>query len=229
MRTVLVTGGTGGLGAALVERFLAQGDRVLITDIRPAAPEFLQRPQGQLLEAWVVNGTDPEDLQRLAAELKARFGVLDVLVNTVGGFYWGAFAETPPAVLDQMLNLNLRSCYLTTQALLPLLQASAAGRVINIGARQALLGGPEVTAYALAKAAVVNFTQSLAQELRESAVTVNAVLPSVIDTPPNRASMPDADVSRWVTPADLAHVIAFLAAPESRAVSGAILPVYHKA
>lgn len=229
MRTVLITGGTGGLGSALVERFLSQGERVLITDIRPADPAFLERPPGQHLEAFMINGTDPEDVQRLAREIQSRFGCLDVLVNTVGGFYAGSLAETPESVLDQMLNLNLRSCYITTRALLPLLQAAPAGRVIHIGARQALLGGPQATAYALAKAAVVNFTQSLAQELRDTSVTVNAVVPSIIDTPANRASMPDADFSRWVKPADLAHVIAFLAAPESQAVSGAVIPVYHRA
>ncbi|PIQ24999.1 NAD-dependent oxidoreductase [bacterium (Candidatus Blackallbacteria) CG17_big_fil_post_rev_8_21_14_2_50_48_46] len=229
MRTVLITGGTGGLGAGVVEHFLALGDRVLVTDVRPASAEFLARPEGQELHAFVVNGTSSQDLKHFAETLKSRFGGLDVLVNVVGGFYWGAFSETPESELDKMLNLNLRTCFLTTQAFLPLLQASAAGRVINIGARQAFAGAAEVTAYALSKAAVVNFTQSLAQELRETQVTVNAVVPSIIDTPPNRASMPEADFSRWVQPADLAQVIGFLASAQARAVSGAILPVYHKA
>jgi NAD(P)-dependent dehydrogenase (short-subunit alcohol dehydrogenase family) len=229
MRTVLVTGGTGGLGAGVVARFLNEGARVLVTDVRPADPAFLARPAGQELHAFVVNGTEPAALRLFAEGVSARFGGLDVLVNVVGGFHWGAFAETTADVLDKMLDLNVRSCFLTTQALLPLLAASPAGRVINVGARQAFAGAPAVTAYALAKAAVVNFTQSLAQELRDTQLTVNAVVPSIIDTAPNRASMPEADVSRWVTPADLAHVIAFLAAPESQAVSGAVIPVYHRA
>jgi NAD(P)-dependent dehydrogenase (short-subunit alcohol dehydrogenase family) len=229
MRTVLITGGTGGLGAGVVDRFLAQGDRVLVTDIRPASAEFMQRPAGQELHAFVVNGTDPQNLSDFAQQVQTQFGGLDVLVNIVGGFHWGSFAETAAEKLQQMLDLNVRTTFLTTQALLPLLEASAAGRVINIGARQAFAGAAEVTAYALSKAAVVNFTQSLAQELRQSSVTVNAVVPSIIDTPPNRSSMPDADFSSWVTPTDLAHVIAFLASPEARAVSGAVIPVYHKA
>lgn len=229
MRTILVTGGTGGLGAGVVDRFLAQGDRVLVTDVRPASEAFLSRPEGQELHAYVVNGTSPDDLRQFASELRSQFGGLDALVNIVGGFHWGAFAETALEDLEKMLHLNVHTTFLTTQALLPLLMASPAGRVINIGARQAFAGAAQVTAYALSKAAVVNFTQSLAQELRETTVTVNAVVPSVIDTPPNRASMPEADFSTWVTPADLAHVIAFLASPEARAVSGAVIPVYHKA
>jgi len=229
MRTLLVTGGTGGLGAGVVDRFLAQGDRVLVSDVRPASEAFLSRPAGQSLHTFVVNGTSGEDLAQFAAQIQSQFGGLDGLVNIVGGFHWGAFAETSADDLEKMLNLNVRTTFLTTQALLPLLLASDAGRVINIGARQALAGAAQVSAYALSKAAVVNFTQSLAQELRETSVTVNAVVPSVIDTPPNRASMPDADFSSWVTPADLAHVIAFLASPEARAVSGAVIPVYHKA
>lgn len=229
MRTVLVTGGTGGLGAGVVDHFLAQGDRVLVTDLRPASEAFLNRPVGQVLHAFVVNGTSHEDLSQFAAELQRQFGPLDALVNIVGGFHWGAFAETTADDLEKMLNLNVRTTFLTTQALLPLLLAAPAGRVINIGARQAFAGAAQVSAYALSKAAVVNFTQSLAQELRATAVTVNAVVPSIIDTPPNRASMPEADFSDWVTPADLAHVIGFLASSEARAVSGAVIPVYHKA
>lgn len=229
MRTVLVTGGTGGLGAGVVDHFLALGNRVLVTDVRPASTDFLNRPAGQELHAFVVNGTSSEDLTQFAAQIHSQFGGLDALVNIVGGFHWGAFSETSAADLEKMLNLNVRTTFLTTQTLLPLLLASPAGRVINIGARQAFAGAAQVTAYALSKAAVVNFTQSLAQELRETAVTVNAVVPSIIDTPPNRASMPDADFSQWVTPADLAQVIGFLVSAEARAVSGAVIPVYHKA
>ena len=109
------------------------------------------------------------------------------------------------------------------------LTKSEQGRIINIGARQAIAGGAQATAYALSKAAVVNLTQSLAQEYLDSNLTVNAILPSIIDTPANRQAMPDANVEAWVTPQDIAQVIAFLASPEARAVSGAIVPVYHKA
>jgi NAD(P)-dependent dehydrogenase (short-subunit alcohol dehydrogenase family) len=153
----------------------------------------------------------------------------DVLVNIVGGFSAGPFAETDLKTLDHMLDMNLRSGFIMTQALLPLLKQSAQGRVINIGARQALQGGSGVSAYAMSKAAVINLTQSLAKELQATKITVNAVVPSTIDTPANRESMPDADADQWVTPEDLAHSIFFLASPEARAISGAILPVYHRA
>lgn len=226
-RQVLITGATGGLGSGVVKYFLAAGYDVLAVDVRPEAEDWLDR-QGypENLNYVSLDVTDPDAVRQLAGELED--SGLDVLVNLVGGFQMAGLQEAPVADLEKMLELNVKSTYVMSQGLLSLLKRSASGRIINVGARQALLGGPNATAYALSKAAVVNFTQSLAAELKSSSVTVNAVVPSVIDTPANRRDMPDADFDAWVQPADLAAVIGFLASESARAVSGAVIPVYHK-
>ncbi|HEY9840634.1 MAG: SDR family NAD(P)-dependent oxidoreductase [Candidatus Sericytochromatia bacterium] len=229
-RHAVITGATGGLGGAVVKRFLSAGYGVIAVDVRPDADEWLAgMGHPEQLRYRQLDVMDPAAVQKLAGELRVNPAGLDVLVNLVGGFVWAGIMDTDAETLDRMLDLNVRSTYTMTRGLLPLLNESEHGRVINVGARQALAGGPNVTAYALSKAAVVNFTQSLAAELKESSVTVNAVVPSIIDTPANRRDMPQADFDAWVEPADLAHVIHFLASEEARAVSGAILPVYHKA
>lgn len=226
-RTVVITGATGGLGSGVVPAFLAAGDRVIGLDTRPQADDWLARlGQPESLRYRRLNVLDAGEIAAFAQQEQS--AGIDVLINLVGGFSMSSLSATSPAELERMLELNLKSTFLMCQGLLPLLQASAAGRIVNVGARQALLGGPQATAYALSKAAVVNFTQSLAAELKTSSVTVNAVVPSIIDTPANRRDMPDADFDAWVQPADLAAVIAFLASPAARAVSGAVIPVYHK-
>lgn len=224
-RTVIITGATGALGRGVVQRFVEAGDQVHLIDQAPTGGDFVDRLPSAQAHYHSIDVLDPEAVGTWAKDLSQA----DVLINIVGGFAMGAFEETPLSTLDQQLNLNLRSGFIMTQALLPLLKQSPQGRILNIGARQALHGGAHVSVYALSKAAVVNLTQSLAQELHESKITVNAVLPSTIDTPANRESMPDTDPSPWVTPEDLAHTLYFLASPEARAISGAVLPVYHRA
>ncbi len=223
-RSVIITGGTGGLGRAVVRRFVDAGHQVHILDNAPDGGDFVKQLPDSV-RYHQVDVLDEKAVKAFAESLERA----DVLVNLVGGFAMGAFADTSLEELDKMLNLNLRSGFLMSQQLLPLLKQSEHGRIVNVGARQALKGGAQVSIYALSKAAVVNLTKSLSEELMSSDITVNAVVPSTIDTPANRESMPDADTEKWVTPEDLAHSIFFLASPEARAVSGAILPVYYKA
>lgn len=224
-RSIIITGGTGALGRSVVKRFIEAGDQVYIVDQAPDGGEFVKA-----LPAEQVNYTRLNVLDEAAVKSWAKaLGQTDVLINIVGGFAMGSFEDTSLNTLDQMLNLNLRSGFIMTQALMPLLKQSAQGRILNIGARQALQGGAQVSTYALSKAAIVNLTQSLAQELRATTqITVNAVVPSTIDTPANRESMPDADPEQWVHPNDLAQTLFFLASPEARAISGAIIPVYYR-
>jgi NAD(P)-dependent dehydrogenase (short-subunit alcohol dehydrogenase family) len=224
-RSIIITGGTGALGRGVVQRFVEAGDHVHILDQAPDGGEFVKQLPAEQVTYHALDVLNADAVKTWTETLNQ----VDVLVNIVGGFSMGAFAETPLKTLDHMLDLNLRSGFIMTQALLPLLKQSPQGRVVNIGARQALHGGADVSAYALSKAAVVNLTQSLAQELQSTPITVNAVVPSTINTPANRESMPDADAKQWVTPEDLAHSIFFLASAEARAISGAILPVYHRA
>lgn len=227
-RYAVVTGGTGDLGRAVARRFLEAGYHVTLADVSPEDLALLAELRSGLpgsLEYVQANLLLAQEREALVKRLDS----VDVLVNLVGGFAFESFAETSAEGLERMLDLNLRSTFYMSQALLPLLRQSPQGRIVNVGARQALQGGALVSAYALSKAAVVNLTQSLAQELLNSEITVNAVLPSIIDTPANRDSLPDADFESWVSPQDLAEVIFFLASPVARAVSGALIPVYHKA
>jgi NAD(P)-dependent dehydrogenase (short-subunit alcohol dehydrogenase family) len=160
--------------------------------------------------------------------VKQKWGRADVLVNIAGGYKSKAVLEMDEADWDFMLNLNARSAFLTCKAVLPLMLEQGGGKIINIGAKQALGAGRKSAAYAASKAAVLRLTEALSAEVRDQGINVNAVLPSTIDTPANRASQPDADYGKWVSPEDLAAVIVFLASPAANAIHGAQIPVYGK-
>jgi NAD(P)-dependent dehydrogenase (short-subunit alcohol dehydrogenase family) len=159
------------------------------------------------------------------ASIKAKFGRLDALLNIAGGFQWDTFADGKVDSWDRMYAMNLKTALNACKAALPYLLESGAGRIINVGAQSALHAASGFGPYAAAKSAVHRMTESLADELKLRGVTVNAVLPSIIDTPMNRRDMPKADFSRWVAPADLAAVMLFLASDEAKAVTGALIPV----
>jgi NAD(P)-dependent dehydrogenase (short-subunit alcohol dehydrogenase family) len=169
--------------------------------------------------------TSPDAAASAIARLIAATGRLDVLVNVAGGFVWQTTEAGDLATWDRLHALNLKTALNTCRAALPHLKASPDGRIINIGANAALKSASGMGAYGASKAGVHRLTEGLAEELKSSRVTVNAVLPSIIDTPANRADMPDADFSAWVAPSDLASVILYLASPEARAVTGALIPV----
>jgi NAD(P)-dependent dehydrogenase (short-subunit alcohol dehydrogenase family) len=149
---------------------------------------------------------------------------VDALLNIAGGFVWQKTDDVRPA-WDRMFALNLTTALNASRAALPYLKASAEGRIINVGANGALKAATGMGAYGASKSAVHRLTEALAEEMKDTSVTVNAVLPSILDTEQNRKDMPDADPSKWVQPSDLAEVMLFLASPESRAITGALLPV----
>lgn len=218
-RVVAVTGGHGVLGRAVVQAALTRGWRVAVIDhaMGHAAPDGV-------LEIGGVDLADPTQADAAVARVIERFGRLDALFNIAGGFVWQTADDAAPA-WERMFALNLSTALHASRAALPHLKASDAGRIVNVGSAAALKAGAGMGAYGASKAAVHALTQSLAEELKTTAVTVNAVLPSIIDTPANRADMRDADPAQWVAPADLAAVILFLASPESRAMTGALVPV----
>ncbi len=159
------------------------------------------------------------------AAVKARFGRIDALLNIAGGFRWETMEAGDAATWERMFAINLKTALNASRAALPHLLESGAGRIVNVGAQPANHATAGMGAYAASKAAVHRLTESLADELKLKGVTVNAVLPSIIDTPANRADMPKAEFDRWVSPADLAAVMLFLASDEARAVTGALIPV----
>jgi len=225
-RIIAVTGAFGVLGEVVATAAALQGARLALIDHSMVPPDGLVEACG--VDALVLTGVDladPVAAQTAMASVKSRFGRLDALINIAGGFRWQTLAEGDPAVWDLLYATNVKTAANASRAAIDLLKASPAGRIINIGAAGAVKAGAGMGAYAAAKAGVHRLTESLAEELKAEGVTVNAVLPSIIDTPVNRADMPDADFAAWVAPADLAAVILFLASPEARAVTGALIPV----
>lgn len=218
-RVIAITGGHGELGRAVVAAALGQGWRVAIIDHASGKTA----PDGAL-ELGGVDLTDPTAAAAAIAAVVSEFGRLDALLNIAGGFVWQTVDDDRPA-WDRMFALNLTTALNTCRAALPHLKQSDAGRIVNVGANGALKSASGMGAYAASKSAVHRLTESLAEELKSTAVTVNAVLPSILDTPQNRADMPDADPAAWVAPADLASVMLFLASPQARAVTGALIPV----
>ena len=229
-KTVIVTGGFGALGRVVAETAAARGASVAALDHAPAPPQGLQEKLGA--KALVLGGLDlssPAEAEKAMAAVKDKFGRVDALLNIAGGFVWETVedgkAETLAETWDRMYAMNLKTALNAARAALPFLIASGAGRIVNVGAESALRANSGFGPYAASKSAVHRLTESLADELKLKGVTVNAVMPSIIDTPLNRRDMPKADFSRWVKPADLAAVMLFLASDEAKAVTGALIPV----
>ena len=222
-RILAITGGHGVLGSAVARAASAQGWRVALIDHAPAPPGVIcERTYGG------VDLTDAAATGAAFARIKADFGGLDALFNIAGGFTWQTLEDGDPAAWGKLHALNVTTCLNATRAALPLLKASPAGRIVNVGANGAVKAAAGMGAYAASKQGVHKLTESLAEELKDTAVTVNAVLPSILDTAANRADMPKADPSKWVAPEALAEVMLFLASEAAGAVTGALVPVTGK-
>lgn len=221
-KTVIITGAFGVLGRAVGEIASAQGARVAMLDMKTAA-QTMTDPE----LAMAVDLTNAAETAAAMQSVRVKTGSIDALLNIAGGFAWESFAEGGAIITwERMFTLNLKTTLTATQAALPHL-IEAQGAVVNVGAASALKAGAGMGAYAASKQGVMKFTESLAEELKGK-VRVNAVLPSILDTPQNRKDMPQADPSAWVQPADLAKVMLFLASQDARAVTGALLPVTGK-
>lgn len=220
-KTVVVTGGFGVLGRAVAAAAAAQHARVARVDLHPAGAPAL--PDG--FDLGAVDITNPAQASAAINTIAAQTGGIDVLVNVAGGFIWQSFADGGPETWTRMYSVNVATTLTMTKAALPLLLTRPGARIINVGANAATRAAAGMGAYTAAKSAVARFTESLAEELAGQDITVNAVLPSIIDTPANRADMPDADFATWVQPEALADVILFLASPAARSISGALIPV----
>jgi NAD(P)-dependent dehydrogenase (short-subunit alcohol dehydrogenase family) len=228
-KTALVTGGTGGLGAAVTDRLLAEGWRVVVPWVAEAELERVrERPGLELVRADLFDSGD------VATAIQATTSEADSplrgVVNLVGGFDApGRVHEVPLERFERQFQLNLRATYLVTQAALPRLIDAGGGSIVCVGTRAAVRPFSGAAGYIASKAAVLAFTEAVAVEYRDDGIRCNAVLPSVIDTPANRTAMPDSDHERWVKPAQIAEVIAFLLSDGAAVTSGAAIPVYGRA
>jgi NAD(P)-dependent dehydrogenase (short-subunit alcohol dehydrogenase family) len=227
--TAIVTGGTGGLGSAVVARLLDDGWRVIVPWVAQRELERMQQREGlELIEADLF---DPAAVQTImGVAVAADDAPLTGVVNLVGGFAMGGRVhETPVDEFEKQFRLNLRPTYLVTQAALGHLLETGGGSIVCVGTRAALQPFKGAAGYISSKAAVIAFAQAVAVEYKDDGIRCNAILPSVIDTPANRASMPKADHDRWVKPAEIAGVVAHLLSPDTSPTSGAAIPVYGRA
>ena len=222
-KVVAVTGGFGALGQAVGRELLAAGAQVALID-RSGAPALGAGLEAALALAQADVGT-PEGAVEALTQVVAHFGRLDALVNVAGGFRWETLEDGSVDTWDLMYDMNLRTAVSAARAALPHLPRDGTGRIVNVGAMAAAKAAAGMGAYAAAKAGVARLTEALAEELKDRGVTVNAVLPSIIDTPANRADMPQADFSRWVKPTQVAELVVFLVSARAAAVTGACIPV----
>jgi NAD(P)-dependent dehydrogenase (short-subunit alcohol dehydrogenase family) len=226
-RVFAITGAFGVLGSAVAKAAAAQGARLALIDFSTAAPADL--PAGDdVLVLGGVDLTDPAQAKAAVDKVEQRFGGLDALINVAGGFRWELHEGGDPETWRSLFRMNVETVANATRAAVGALKRSGSGRIVNVGANGAVKAASGMGAYAASKAGVHKLTEALAEELKADGVTVNAVLPSIIDTPVNRADMPNADHSAWVKPDDLAAVILFLASEPARAVTGALVPVVGK-
>lgn len=225
-KVVLVTGAAGNLGRAVAQAFAEQGAALVLVELDR---KRLQQVHGNDSETQLLAAADLRSAAPAAEVVKtavSRWGRIDVLANIAGGFRMGeAVHESSDETWQLMFDLNLRTLLNMSRAVVPAMLSSGGGRIVNVGANGALRGGALMGAYAATKSGVIRLTESMAAELGKQGINVNCVLPTIIDTPENRAAMPDADTSGWVAPAALADVIRFLASDAARAVNGAALPV----
>lgn len=220
-RTVVLTGASGNLGRVVASAFADTGASLALLDVKPGS--IRESAQQIFLQTDLL---DAQSVQAAADRVLQRFGRIDVLCNLAGGFRMGSpLHETSAQDWDFLFDLNARTLLHTAKAMVPAMLERGGGKIVNVAAYAAQKGAARMGAYAASKSAVIRLTETMAAELREHNINVNCVLPTIIDTPQNRAEMPQADPRKWVAPQDLANVIVFLASDAARAVHGAAVPV----
>lgn len=230
-KVVMITGAGGNLGRAVTARFAAEGAKLVLLDRHAEALEPLTaaiRPQPLLASLDLL---DAAAIDQLVQRVERRNGSIDVLVHTVGGYEAGTpVYQSSIDVFERMINLNVRPLWLMLARVAQhMVERKVAGKIVVVLARAALHGTAGNAAYTASKAAAQRVMESMSAELRDQGIHINAVLPSTLDTPPNRSAMPKADFSKWVTPEDVANAIAFLASDQANGVHGASLEVYNRA
>lgn len=222
---VVIAGGMGALGRALVASFRQRGDRVVVLDQAKATNDHSVDADLTLLE---VNLTDTGSTRQAFDKIVETFGRLDAVVSVAGGFVYEEVGSGSVDAWDSMYSMNLRTAVVTCQAALPLLRRRGSGQIVCIGADAVGKGRAGLGAYSASKAGVMELVRTLATENRDHGITVNAVLPSTLDTPANRQAMPDADPSRWVSMDAMASLILFLVSSQAGQISGACIPIVNR-
>ncbi len=233
-KVILITGASGSLGSAVARKFAAEGAKLALVARSQSKLDALAHELNAETLAEAADLNDPAAVDALVGRIVARLGGIDALVHTVGGYAAGKpVHESGVEVLDQMFNLNLRPVYITAGRVAAAMverarrtEGALGGKIVVVSAKPALKGGAKNAAYSASKSAVLRIVESMALELRDQGINVNAVLPSIIDTPENRADMPKADPAKWVKADELADVILFLCSDAAVQINGASIEVY---
>jgi NAD(P)-dependent dehydrogenase (short-subunit alcohol dehydrogenase family) len=232
-KVALITGGTGALGRAVTAAFAeaeAMPAVTYIVDSEVPECKTCLGPRAGAVTFLKADVTREGEVQQLVQTLLQRLGRIDILLNLVGGYVGDLpVTDLPESTWDQMLTMNLKSTFLCCKHVVPIMKRGGGGHIINISSRAAIKVFPGISAYAAAKAGLLAFTETLASEVLQDGITVNAILPSVIDTPANRKAMPHADHSLWVKPEEIARILLFLSSDAAKEISGADIPVYGRA
>jgi NAD(P)-dependent dehydrogenase (short-subunit alcohol dehydrogenase family) len=218
-QVVLITGGSGALGQTVAPACVQAGAHVITVDRHPPAAHVAG------MTAMQADVTDEADVRRLVNDVIRETGRIDALVNLVGGFAMGRVEETDAALWHRMLTMNLTAAFLLSKGVLPGMVERGAGRIVHVAARAAVEPFPGAAAYIVAKSGLVALIRTLSLEQAGSGVTVNGILPATIDTAANRASMPNADTSKWVKPESIAQLVVVLISPEASQLNGALIPI----
>ena len=225
-QVVMITGAAGSLGRAVAAAFAETGARLVLLDIVAKGLDASYGAESDTKLPLVVDLADQAAIAAAVAKATAKFGAIDVVCNIAGGFNMGpAVHETTDEFWNHLMDLNAGSVLNIARAVVPGMIAAKSGKIVNVAAMNGTVGKGNMSAYSASKSVVIRLTESMAAELRDKGINVNCVLPSIIDTAPNRADMPDADFGKWVTPAALADVMVFLASDKARAIHGASVPV----
>ena len=225
-KVVLITGGTGALGRTLVKKFIDSGAITISSFLNEKEAEKLKtaNPKVEMIELDIGK---EEQILKMIPILVERFGTINILVNVVGGYLGGkSITELNGTDWDTMMNLNLKSAFLISKHVIPIMKSGNGGNVVHISSRTGLKSEGYDSAYAASKAALIRFVESAAQEFKEHNISINCILPTTIDTDANRKAMPKADFTKWLLAEDLANVVLFLCSPSSGVINGSAIPTY---
>jgi NAD(P)-dependent dehydrogenase (short-subunit alcohol dehydrogenase family) len=226
-KIVLVTGGTGALGRAITAAFIASDAKVVSSYVIDREIEQLKKESKAVVELIKTDVTKEEEVEKLVLSVISKYGRIDVLVNVVGGYLGGkSVSELDEKEWDLMMTMNLKSAFLISKHVIPQMVSSKYGKIMHVSSRTGLKSSGYDSAYAASKSGLIRLVESLSEEVKDSNINVNCIMPSTIDTEANRRAMPTADHSKWVKLQDLANVILFLCSDEANVITGAAIPTY---
>lgn len=226
-KIVLVTGGTGALGRAITTAFIASDAIVVSSYVVDSEIEQLKKESKSVVELIKADVTKDQEVEKLVSNIISNHGRIHVLVNVVGGYLGGkSVSELDEKEWDLMMTMNLKSAFLISKHVIPQMVSSKYGKIMHVSSRTGLKSSGYDSAYAASKSGLIRLVESLSEEVKESNINVNCIMPSTIDTEANRRAMPTADPSKWVKPQDLANVVLFLCSDEANVITGAAIPTY---